>query len=93
MLCELYVLVEDRDTAQRPAHPFRVVFGELGVYRFEERADEGDLERGSDNAALLRDVLVYPRLAIRPSEVACRGTHIGRRAPIRRRGSAEWSAG
>jgi len=61
--------VKDRDTAQRSAHPFRVVFCELRVHGFEEWSNEGDFECRSDNVALLRDVLVYSQSAIRSSSV------------------------
>lgn len=43
------LLVEDRDTAQRAALPFGVIFLELGVDRLEERADEGNLEGRTDD--------------------------------------------
>lgn len=43
------LLVEDRDTAQRAALPFGVIFLELGVDRLEERANEGNLEGRTDD--------------------------------------------
>lgn len=45
-------LVEDRDTAQLATVPFRLVLGELGIDRLEERAHEGDLVGRTNDVAL-----------------------------------------
>lgn len=49
-------LVEDGNTAQGTRQPFRVVLLELGVDRFEEGADEGDLHGGTHDGALVEDI-------------------------------------
>lgn len=44
--------MEDGNTAQIAAVPFRLVLGKLGVNRLKERAHERDLVRGADDRAL-----------------------------------------
>lgn len=44
--------MEDRDTAQLAAVPFRLVLGELGIDRLQERAHEGDLVGRTNDVAL-----------------------------------------
>lgn len=44
--------MEDGNTAQLTAIPFRLVLVELGINRLKERAHEWDLERRTDNGAL-----------------------------------------
>lgn len=48
--------MEDGDAAQRTTGPFGVVFLKLGVHGLEEGADEGHLEEGTLNRALVHDV-------------------------------------
>lgn len=49
--------MENRDTAQFTASPFRFVFGKLWVDRFEKRTHERDFELGAHDGALIPDVL------------------------------------
>lgn len=51
--------MEDRDTAQLAAVPFRLVLGKLGVDGLEEGAHERNLVGGTDNLALEVVVLDY----------------------------------
>lgn len=44
--------MEDGNTAQFAAVPFGLVFGELGVDRFQEWAHKGDLIGRTDDCAL-----------------------------------------
>lgn len=53
------VLVENRHAAQFAAVPFRLIFMEFRVDRFEERSHKRDLERRTNNGAFQPDVLDY----------------------------------
>jgi hypothetical protein len=50
------ILVEDGDAAEGPRHPFRVVLGEVGVDRLQERPNERYLPCWTDNRAFAIDV-------------------------------------
>ena len=49
--------MEDRNTAQLTAVPFRLIFVKLGVDGLEERAHKRDLVEGTDNRTLVVVVL------------------------------------
>lgn len=53
------ILVENRYTAQFAARPFCLVLSKLGIHRFEERTDKGDLECWTNDRALLPKIANY----------------------------------
>ena len=53
------LLVEDGNTAQFTAIPFRLVFSKLGVDRFKERTHEGNLPCRADDGAFEVEVSHY----------------------------------
>lgn len=61
----LYLLVENRDATEGPAHPFRIVPLEFGVDRVQERSHEGQLPGRSNNGALASDIANCRRLSAR----------------------------
>lgn len=55
----VYLLVEDGNTAELSAVPFRLVLMELGTDRLKEWAHKGDLHGRSNDGTLEPDVLDY----------------------------------